>query len=130
MKLYLIQNITECECMLGDHSLTRRRLKEGDDSQNGKEASVNVGVMTETIVGDFITTWESTDDVSLKKGWQVLLTMGAIFGLAVIGIALGDAYDKKTSKVETISKHLISRTAFIKARSTNHPSRMSSSRSF
>jgi hypothetical protein len=115
--------------MLRNSSLAKRRLSEGDDLEIGGKVSLNVGVMTETIVGDFVTTWESTDDVSLKKGWQVLLTMGAIFGLAVIGIALGDAYDKKASKVETITKHLISRTAYIKARSTNHPSQMSSSRS-
>jgi hypothetical protein len=56
--------------------------------------------------------------VSLKKGWHVLLTIGTIVVLAVIGIAVGDMFDKKESRISNVKNNLLPMNSNAKSRKT------------
>jgi hypothetical protein len=52
--------------------------------------------MTETVINDFIATWKTADDLTVKdlsRSWKVLVTLGLIAVVSVCGLVGSDKAD-------------------------------------
>jgi hypothetical protein len=95
----------------------------GDDDLGGDgKVTVNVGVITETILSDFVTTWESVDDLSIKSGWQVIATVCTLFGLSVIALVVGHVADSRESKLKDMNSKVMPLFTYAQTRMLRHSS--------
>jgi hypothetical protein len=95
---------------------------DNNDEYNGgsdsEQASINVAVMTKTIATDFITTWQTADDISLQSGWQVFATMATILILGAIGFVSAYKFDQLEEVANRTKQDLLASTSKLKSRST------------
>ena len=95
----------ECDCPAGD-SISRAGTNSGDEVD--REVDVEFVAMLEFVVEDFVSTWQSADDLSielLKDSKQVLITLGLLISFFVVGMHYTSGADKlHESKIDDEKK--------------------------